>query len=443
MSTTQSPLDVPEIADFISRLVRAGETNRSIARQVERGFFMETSETAIRRFRKRHNLQIPGTQPTYTKVSGDVAEGLTAPAERIETDPDRMLIQRGLNPEEWYVDSITVNEWDGLQKGGENKTTLYQTKFTAKRKKPYVGLMPVRTDGWKPPIKFQYLDADDDAQLVVICGDQQAPFHDEQLHELFLEWLTINQPERGVILGDLGDFPDISRHPDDPENLATAQECLQSSYDILQGYVGANPSTTWDYLLGNHDERIRQYLIKSAPRLYQLAQVDTDDSPGNAVHCLSHLLRLDELGVNLVEPHGTYENARVKLSDHLAVAHGWKVREGSGATALKTLEQTGYSIIIGHTHRQSCVYHTYHQIDGETRQLMAVEAGCMCRLDGQPNASGERRYPAGNRRYPNYMTLPDWQQGFCTATIYPDGKFSVDLARYVNGVLLWRDERYE
>lgn len=432
MSIAQSPLDVPEISDFISRLVRAGETNTSIARQVSKGFYLETTNDSIRRFRRRHQLNIPGTQPTYTKVRGDVAEGLTAPSGNIETDPDRMLEERGLDPLEWYVDAITVNEWEGLQKGGKNTTKLYQTKFTAKRKKPYVGLMPVRSDGWAPGRHGARPEFSD--HLIVVCGDQQAPFHDEGLHELFCEWLNVNQPDRGVILGDLGDFPDISRHPDDPENLATAQECLQASYEILRDYVAASPDTEWQYLLGNHDERIRQYLIKTAPRLYQLAQVDTDDGDGAAVHSMSHLLRLDELGVHLVDPHGTYENARVQLSDNLGVAHGWKVREGSGATALKTLEQTGYSIIVGHTHRQSCVYHTFHEITGKARQLMAVEAGCMCRMDGKQDET--------SRRYPNYMTAPDWQQGFCTATIYPDGKFSVDLARYVNGVLLWREERY-
>lgn len=440
MSTTtlrpnESPLDDPAIADFITRLVTAGETNRSIARQVTRGFGIETTDDSIRRFRSRHDLGIPGVEPSYTRIKGDIADCLCKPSFDAKNDPDRMLRERGLDPEDWYIDAITVNEWEGLQKGGLNKTKLYQTKFQAKRKKPYIGLMPVRSDGWQRTWDPKPKREHDEPELVVICGDQQAPFHDEQLHELFLQWLDDHQPSRGVVLGDLGDFPDISRHPDDPENVATTQECLQASYDILRDYVDVSKVTEWDYLLGNHDERIRQYLIKFAPRLYDLHIVDTDDAEGESVHRLSHLLRLDELGVNLVEPYGTYEDAQVTLSQNLAVRHGWIVRQGSGASALKTLEQTGYSVIVGHTHRQSTVYHTFHEIDRKARQLMAVEAGCMCRLDGRRDLSG--------RRFPNYAVHPDWQQGFCTATIYPDGKFSVDLARYVNGVLLYRDRRYE
>ena len=172
-----------------------------------------------------------------------------------------------------------------------------------------------------------------------------------------------------------------------------------------------------------------------APSLYGLRRADTPKEFGEPVHGLPHLLRLDELGVNFVEPEGTYENAQVELSQKLAVRHGWIVRQGSGVSALKTLERTGYSIITGHTHRQSIVHHTIYEIDRTPRVLLAAEAGCMCRIDSQADEEG--------RRFPAYDVLADWQPGFCTATIYPDGKFKVDLGTWVNGVLLWQGQRYE
>lgn len=407
---------------------------------VESAFLLETTDDSIRRFRKRHDLNIPGTEPAYTRINGDLAECLSNPTTDAKTDLDRMLRERGLDPAEWYVDGVTVNEWEGLQKGGHNKTKLYQTKFQAKRKRPYEGLMPVRSDGWMSPIAKGWgkRTSVGEPELVVICGDQQAPYQDTNLHRLFLDWLAENKPSRGVVLGDLGDYPDISRHPADPENMAFAQECAQESYNILRDYAHASPYTGWDYLIGNHDERIRQYLVKNAPLLYGLKTVDTDQSVGEAIHSMRHVLRLDELGVNLVEPHGTYEWAQVELSSNLAVRHGWVVRQGSGASALKTLEATGYSIIIGHTHRQSAVYHSEREIDGSLRTTVAVEAGCMCRIDKR----GE--FDSKGRRFPNYGSgHADWQQGFCAARIYPDGKFSISLASYVNGVLLWGDQRYE
>jgi hypothetical protein len=81
---------------------------------------------------------------------------------------------------------------------------------------------------------------------------------------------------------------------------------------------------------------------------------------------------------------------------------------------------------VGHTHRQGKVYETSWDINGDPTTLTGVEAGCMCDLNaGYVDAK------------------PDWQQGFATATIYPDGKFNIDLATYVNGVLMWRDQRFE
>lgn len=430
----KSPLDDPSISDFIERLIRAGETNINIARQVSRGFGIATTNDSIRRFRQRHPFVSPNTEKAYIKIDGDEAEGITPPAMYPESDPDRMLRDRGLDPSEWVIEDLHCNEYDQTP-----ETTLYQTKFRVRRKEPFTGLMPPRPDGWRP-LTLPRTRSSDEPELVVVCGDHHAPFHDTHLHELFCKFLAQHKPHRGVVLGDLGDYPDISRHMADPENHCKAQECLQASYNILADYIYSSPDTQWDYLIGNHDERIRQYMIKNAPLLYPFRQVDTLDGRGAEIHAMSHLMRLDELGVNLVDPHGTYEYAQVELSSNLAVRHGWVVRQGSGASALKTLEQTGYSVIVGHTHRQSCVYHTMQEIDGTPRVTLAVEAGCMCRMDKRTSKSSFRDR---GERYPNYTVHPDWQSGFCTASIYPDGKFKVDLATYVNGVLLWRGDRYE
>jgi hypothetical protein len=349
-----------------------------------------------------------------------------------------MLRNRGLDPDEWYIDDFTIIDWEGLQKGGRNKTKLFYTKFRAKRRHPELLLLPPRADGWTPvrPVP-KSLAAQGAPELVVIVGDQQAPFHDQRLHELFLQWLINNAPERGVNLGDLMDFPDISRHKPDPENIAYAQECLQSGYEINRDYRGASPETEWEWMPGNHDWRLRDYVLNNAPLIAGLRRVDTPESPGEAVHGVQFLTRTDELGIKFIDPRGPYDLAQVQLSKNLAVRHGWLVRQRGGESAYKSLEKTGYSILVGHTHRQALVQHTVPEIDGTPSQLLAAEVGCMCRLDTEADRD------AKGRRFPSYTPMADWQRGFATAMVYPDGKFKVDLASYVNGVLLWQDQRYE
>lgn len=442
-----SQLDSEPLFSYVKEQMEAGATNSTIFRGLINDYHYTTSESSLRRFRRRHGIQIPGQSKAYTKRDGDNAHCATEPQgftrgirdTPVLDDPDTMLRNRGLDPEEWYIDDnigIKVNEWDGPHVDG-TIVRYYQAKFTAKRYRPELSLMPVRSDGWRRVHVPGKTKLRHKAELVVICGDQQAPFQDDALHRLFCQWLYDNEPDRGVNLGDLMDFPDISRHPDDPENTANANECMQVGYDLMRGYVDASPNTEWQWMPGNHDKRLRDYLVKNAPRVYDIKRVDTPESEGEIVNRIQYLMRLDELGWEYTDPHGDYEDGQINISDHLAVRHGWKLRQKAGETALKTLETLGYSILVGHTHRQAVVHHTFHEIDGTPRQLLAAEVGCMCRLDRR----GER--DERNRRFPAYATASNWQRGFATATIYPDGKFRVDLATYVNGVLLWRNQRYE
>jgi hypothetical protein len=438
---TQSPLDQCHVHEYVTELMQDGVTNATVERRLEDELGISTTTDSLRRFRKRHDIQIPGQEKAYTRIRGDDAEAATKPKERarhmsetpVLDDPDTMLLDRGLDPDDWEITSMGVNEWDGPQKDG-TVVTYYQAKFTCKRRKPLCDLLPPRVDG---PRRKRIVRApvSNSSQLTVIVGDHQAPFHDRRLHELFCQWLEVNQPDRGVHLGDLMDFPDISRHPDDPDNVAIANECLQSGYDIFRDMTDASPATNWELMPGNHDERLRRYVIEKAPRIHGLKRVDSPDSYGEVVHDISFLMRLDELDIDYVDPRGPYDLAQVELSQNLAVRHGWITSPKGGQAAYKSLEKTGYSILVGHTHRQALVQHSVPEINGRMRQLLAAEIGCMCRVDDVRHEDG--------RMFPSYTPMADWQMGFATASIWPDGKFHIELATYVNGVLMWSGQRFE
>lgn len=440
--TTTSPLDKPELFEFIKEQVESGATNASIVKDLKNLWDLSTTTDSIRRFRKRHELQVPGQSSAYTKIDGNSLEAQCEPltTRPVLDDPDTMLKDRGLDPEEWVITHVTPNEYQGptskevYKATGQAVVTYYQTKFSAVRRNP-IGIFEFpRTDG---PRYFSDAAAPFDLdQLIVVVGDQQAPFHDKHLHRLFCQWLEVNCPDQGVSLGDSVDFPNPSRHPDDPDNTASPNECLQSGYDIYADYRIASLSTRWRKLIGNHDERLRIAILKDIKALHGLKRPDTVDSIGEEVLSLSHLMRLDELGIEVINPHGKYDLGQIQISDKLAIRHGWLAKKGSGSSALASLEQLGYSVIVGHTHRQSIVHQTKHEIDGKIRTVTGVEAGCMCRVDQTPD-------PEDGRIWPNYTTAPDWNQGFCTVTVHNNGFFRVDLATYVNKTLLWRDQIYQ
>lgn len=237
-------------------------------------------------------------------------------------------------------------------------------------------------------------------------------------------WLDRHRPDILVAGGDIIDFPSLSSYSPKPEHDQSANECIQSGYEVLRDWSVASGSKCKLYMLpGNHEQRLQKYVIRNAPELYGLHRADDDTN----MLALPHLLRLDELGYEWVAPKGLDEwpHSKLVLGNNLVVTHGWLARKGSGMTAKATLEHMGHSVVVGHTHRQGEIFHSYEEIDGSMRVLTAAEAGTLCDVKGQ-----------------GYSVGPDWQAGFATAWVWPDGKFYLSLAHYVNGTLLWGRERY-
>lgn len=428
MSANNSPLDPHQIT--ISILLSDGLNYQEIADALALQD-VYTSRHSIRRAVKRWGLRRNQAEKAGYTINGDDAEIVSKASTTLST-PEELLRERGLDPEEWEVTNIKVNEWDAMtsdKASGDNRiVTMKQLKISCKRVKSANWVYPARIPGdYRKPFKLVTTSDSKPIRRIVFVGDQQAPFHDKKLHNLFCEWLQYNQPDEGILIGDTLDLPDISRHRDNPEWHVSAQECIDQGYLLLLDYVQASDQTDWTKLLGNHDERIRNRLLDYHTKLYPIRRAlvpgQTPDLPSYHV---SHLLRLDELGIKVEDPGGQYDQGQVKLSKHLAARHGWLTRKGAGASALATLDHLGYSVYVGHTHRQSIVHKTTHDIDRKPSTLAAVEIGCMCRIeDGL-----------------GYAVAPDWQNGFATATVWSDGTFKAELGTYVNGVLYYRDERY-
>jgi hypothetical protein len=436
--TSQSPLD--SIRTQVETLFRDGRTDTQVSEIINNFPLLyngnKTTPRSVARARRRWGYEPIKADTPYTKVQGDDAEFVTEPGRFNLGDIEGLLRERGLDPDDWEVTSLIIGEWGALLniKDGEavknksQKTNLKQLKVTLKRKKPFKIVVPARTQ-----IDYSLIAAeparfyDDEPYLAVVVSDHHAPRHDKNLHKLFLEWLMENQPEKGVILGDLIDLSEISRHPRDPEWATETQKCVDAAGQIILDYRTASPSTVWEYLDGNHEERLRRAIIDRIGDFYGLRPAQVEELPDlPPIHSPLHLLRLDELGVNYTPANGSYDHHYTKLSPYLTARHGWNARKGSGASAHATLDHLGHSVFIGHTHRQGMVEQTKHGVNGDLATIMAAEIGCMCLI---PGGLG-------------YAVAPDWQNGFATATIWPDGKFNPELAKYVDGNLLYADQRY-
>ena len=142
------------------------------------------------------------------------------------------------------------------------------------------------------------------------------------------------------------------------------------------------------YIEGNHEFRLKKYLITEAPIIKRLNIIT-----------LQSELSLDKFEVEYVE---CSRNASkwtdvYKMVEEIAVGHFNMVRAASGATAKGLVEKYGCSIIQGHTHRGGVYYKRL--LDG--KQLVGVENYCMCDLN------------------PSYVKHPNWQSGH---SMIVDGK---------------------
>lgn len=329
-------------------------------------------------------------------------------------DLDRLLRSRNLDPADWVVVRCRVNEWAD------------QRQLRVDLEPSEAMLIPARVDGWKAPTPKLRKRAAGEPELVAFFGDHHVPFHDEGLHEAVIAWLKEFKPDRAIMLGDLLDFDQVSRHRKTPEWTATLQDTIDQGYGVLRAYIEASSNTAWTMLDGNHEDRLRKAILDYLYATYGLRRADSPDE--NPVLSVPFLLRLDELGVEWVRSAtGSYEDAQVNVTSELAARHGWIARKGSGASALQTIDHLRYSVVIGHTHRQSVVFHTAHSITGEPKTLLGCEAGTLAQV----------RHGLG------YAQAPDWQNGFATASIWPDGQFNVQLAQWVDDRLLWRDWCYQ
>lgn len=349
------------------------------------------------------------------KITGDNAEVISQPSVQLG-DIDALLRERGLDPQEWEVKSATLNEWDS-----PTGDVLKQLKVTLTRKVDRGWLFPA-VDVKPRAVKARKRAG---GKVAVCLPDQHAPLHDPKLHEAVCQFLAAFDHDEIVCLGDLGDYPAISRFRDSGAQkwMASAQDCIQSSFEVLSDYRSASQRPI-KLLKGNHDWRLETELLSRAERLYGIKPAEipgTDQVPATS---LRHLLHLDDLRVDLVEPlieGDDYNHAEYWLSPRLVCIHGKQVKKG----AEKHAESIGTSVVMGHTHKQ--VHSTLSRWDNDRLvHLDAVEAGTLRELGTSIG----------------YANRPRSQQGFAVATILGDGSHTIELARWNGTRLLFRGESW-
>jgi len=210
----------------------------------------------------------------------------------------------------------------------------------------------------------------------MIISDLHIPFEDSKAVNIMLKIHQHCRPETVVINGDMLDFIELSTFTRDKLEDRPITTSIRDATDIikkLQRY------STVIYHIGNHELRLKKYLLNRAPEIADLV---------NFNDLINNNLKTD---IKFVEMIGRDSMAKY-FNNQLLIGHFNKALKNSAYTAKSLVDQYKMNIIQGHTHRLGVYYTT-----GAKKTFIGIEGGCLCCI------------------MPNYVNNPDWQNGFLIA----------------------------
>lgn len=429
----RAPLSAQELRQLLAEHGGWAAAARATGRNVSE-IKSRASSLGIRVKGEPATTESPVTGPRQTIETGKdtaSAEFVEATVNPDDVPTDAELLKRAnLDPKLWEVISRRQSVWEAQGKGGEEKVmrslrvSYGRIKATlSELVQPAFGGRPVTV---RPPARLKRNERQ--SSLVFVLSDFHCPYHDRKLLDVTEQVLLEAQPDRLIINGDLVDWPSVSRHAKE-RGEATANECIQSAGEVLGRLVAAVPDDCLvQFIPGNHDSNLSRYLLERADAAADLC-VAGSDVP---VWSIQNLLRFDELGVEMIGSEDRWQHATIKLTDELVVRHGLSVRAGSAASVLANMRKAEFATVSGHTHRQGIGVTVRWKASGRHKIVQGAEVGGMFQM------------PKKATDWPGYLAHSnlDWAPGWASIEVEPDGHYSIDLASWQNGVLMWKGERW-
>ena len=248
------------------------------------------------------------------------------------------------------------------------------------------------------------------------------PTHDRRALDIVLQVAAYLDPDDIIILGDWLDMTNwTKKYTQSQEFKETTNPALQEGQWWLKQLAMTCPDANKEYLLGNHEARVRDSLLNHYGQAYQVKPGGRLDAA--PLMSMDAMLELEDIGYDVTDP---YPHGEVWLNDFLKAIHG----ESAAKTVnRKIMEKHNVSVVQGHNHRIGMKSSTM-QFRGNQQPIHGVTAGCLCRTD--PGI-----VPAVSNRM-------DWQQGIVHAQYDPNGyDHNVSINRIHRGRCYFEGEVFE
>jgi hypothetical protein len=253
------------------------------------------------------------------------------------------------------------------------------------------------------------------------------PIHDEAAIDVALQITRYVNPDHVALVGDNLDLVELGKYRVTPAYQLTTQPTIDRGGLLAAQLRQAAPNGLIQWLAGNHEERLPNYILDNARAAFGLRRANAPDSW--PLMSVPELLRLDEHGVQYLPG---YPASCIWLNERLKIEHGSRVTS-NGSTAYKYLNAEKVSIIYGHIHRREWAEITRDDHDGP-RTILAHSPGCLCRIDGAvPSTKGGTDLDGRP-----IVRHENWQQGITVIDFEPgDGRFAIHPIPIHDGWARW------
>lgn len=228
-----------------------------------------------------------------------------------------------------------------------------------------------------------------------ICiSDVHGNHVDMKAFDKMIEFAKDFKADYSIINGDLFDFAALRRGADDNDMREDISEDVRIGLDCAHRFYNASKKSKKVFLMGNHDERIYDFMKPTTPALLREAAEGLEQEI---------LVPMKELGVEVIR----YRVDKWFQIGSLKFNHGFS----HGKTAATNMSRTYGNVVFGHSHAIAS-----YRNDNYKAQT-AFNQGCLCQLD-----------PGYALR--NLNTLR-WEHGFTYGVVNEKtGYFELNQARY-------------
>lgn len=226
-----------------------------------------------------------------------------------------------------------------------------------------------------------------------VISDIHLPVHDRPALIATHAYLKKANIDVLLILGDLMDSSNLSRHPQSHALRYTWKEELEVGRAYVKSLRVMFPNIPIIMSGGNHDMWLQRFLLRSAQQL-------------EGDYLLQERLKLDEHDIKWVS------DLRLMTYGDLYLHHGHVFGVNGGRhVATRLLDKFGVNLLVGHFHRQMTDSKT--SLDGKTHACWIN--GCLSDL------------------HPSYNPYGNQTHGFSIVDLHEKGMFTVSQYRVING----------